>query len=106
MARMQNQSRSADKVRLITKAVSSNILTSLSVNSVGQNSRSSSRSKDLPASNSLRKKVTLCGGSAISFMLRTPRNVFLWLFCEVDNRGARRDLPWWEAACAVEGTGL
>jgi len=84
------------------------ILTSASDNSIGQNSRSSSRSNDLPASNFCRKFVTW-GCSAISFILLTPRNC-LWLFWEVDRRGARRERPPWcacdEADCAVEGIGL
>jgi hypothetical protein len=47
--------------------------TSSSVNKLGQNSRSSSRSKDRPASNRARKAVT-AGASASSRMLLTPRN--------------------------------
>lgn len=49
------------------------ILTSLSVNKAGQNSMSSSKSKDLPASNFCRKVVTEAV-SVSSFILLTPLN--------------------------------
>lgn len=48
-------------------------LTSFSVKRAGQNSMSSSRSKDLPASNFCRKVVTVAV-SVSSFMLLTPLN--------------------------------
>ena len=47
--------------------------TSSSVRRLGQNSKSSSRSKERPASNRARKAVT-AGASASSRMLLTPRN--------------------------------
>src|SRR5271156_1840623 len=49
------------------------ILTSLSVNKAGQNSMSSSKSKDLPASNFCRKVVTEAV-SVSSFIFLTPLN--------------------------------
>lgn len=56
------------------RAVSSGgILTSVSVRRLGQNSMSSSRSKERPASNFVRK-VEREAVSVSSFMLRTPRN--------------------------------
>lgn len=48
-------------------------LTSLSVRSLGQNSISSSRSKDRLASNCVRKELTVTA-SFISLTLLTPRN--------------------------------
>jgi hypothetical protein len=51
---------------------------SLSVSKAGQNSMSSSRSNDLPASNFCRK-VEIEAVSVSSFMLRTPLNCF-WEF--------------------------
>ena len=69
-------------------------LTSLSVKRPGQNSRSSSRSKDRPASN-FRRKVDSEAVSVSSFMLRTPRKC-LWEFWDTDSRGALRFRPpWW-----------
>ena len=47
--------------------------TSSSVNSPGQNSKSSSKSKDLAESNLVLNAFTI-GASVNSFMLRTPRN--------------------------------
>lgn len=81
------------------------LLTSLSVSRPGQNSRSSSRSKDRPASKRVRK-ADRAADSLSSFMLRTPRN---WRceFCETVRRGVLRLRPplWWlwetEAACAA-----
>ncbi|KAL8765622.1 MAG: hypothetical protein Q9209_007354 [Squamulea sp. 1 TL-2023] len=64
-------------------------LTSSSVNNPGQNSRSSSRSKDLPASKRARK-AEIGGLPVNSFMLRTPRNC-LWVLWEADKRGALLD---------------
>lgn len=52
--------------------------TSSSVRRLGQNSKSSSKSKDRPASNLARKAVT-AGASASSLMLFTPRN-WRWAF--------------------------
>lgn len=72
---------------------------SLSVKSPGQNSKSSSRSKDRPASNFTRK-VTREGDSVSSFMLRTPRNC-LCEFWETESLGARRFRPWWPWETAV-----
>lgn len=81
------------------------LLTSLSVSRPGQNSRSSSRSKDRPASKRVRK-ADRAAVSLSSFMLRTPRN---WRceFCETVRRGVLRLRPplWWlcemEATCAA-----
>lgn len=61
---------------------------SLSVNKPGQNSMSSSRSKDRHDSNLLRKLLTATVSES-SFMLRTPLNCF-WEFCDTDNLGALR----------------
>lgn len=70
------------------------ILTSVSVRRLGQNSMSSSRSKERPASNLVRK-VEREAVSVSSFMLRTPRN-WRWEFWETDSLGARRCRPpWW-----------
>jgi hypothetical protein len=67
---------------------------SLSVNSLGQNSMSSSRSKDRLLSNCVRN-VDTAGDSLSSFILRTPRNC-LWEFCETESLGALRlRPPWW-----------
>ena len=68
-------------------------LTSSSVNRPGQNSKSSSRSNDLPASKRAREADTT-GASVSSFMLRTPRNCRCE-FCDEDKRGALRDRPAW-----------
>lgn len=81
------------------------LLTSLSVSRPGQNSRSSSRSKDRPASKRERK-ADRAAVSLSSFMLRTPRN---WRceFCDTVRRGVLRLRPplWWlcetEATCAA-----
>jgi len=67
------------------------LLTSSSVNNPGQNSRSSSRSNDLPASKRAREADTT-GLSVNSFMLLNPLNC-LWEFWEADRRGALRDRP-------------
>ena len=73
--------------------------TSSSVSRPGQNSKSSSRSNDRPASNLARNAVT-AGASASSLMLFTPRNC-LWECC-VASLGARRDRPpWWVWIAAV-----
>jgi len=81
--------------KLCFKTYIDDILTSLSVNKAGQNSMSSSRSKDLPASNFCRKVVTEAV-SVSSFILLTPLNC-LWEFWEVERRGALRERPpWWE----------
>lgn len=77
---------------------------SFSVNSLGQNSMSSSRSNDLLASNCDRKLET-DDDSVSSFMLLTPRNCRCE-FCETDSLGALRlRPPWWlwltEGAAAV-----
>ena len=82
---------------------SSGTLTSLSVSKPGQNSRSSSRSKDRTDSNLLRKAES-DADSLSSFMLRTPRNC-LCEFCETESLGALRlRPPWWlwetDAVCA------
>jgi hypothetical protein len=67
---------------------------SLSVNRPGQNSMSSSRSKDRLVSNLLRKADS-DADSLSSFMLRTPRN-WRCAFWETDKRGALRFRPpWW-----------
>lgn len=76
-------------------------LTSLSVSRLGQNSRSSSRSKDLVASKRVRK-VSSAVVSGISFMLRAARNCLL-AFCETDSLGALRLRPWW--LCELEAPG-
>lgn len=67
------------------------LLTSLSVKRPGQNSRSSSSSKDRMASN-FERKAESAAVSLSSFMLRTPRNC-LWGFCETERRAARRLRP-------------
>jgi len=77
------------KFRLMTNT--DDILTSLSVNKAGQNSMSSSKSKDLPASNFCRKVVTDTV-SVSSFILLTPLNC-LCEFWEVERRGALRERP-------------
>jgi hypothetical protein len=82
-------------------------LTSLSVNKPGQNSRSSSRSKDRPASNLLRKELTEAT-SAKSFIVRPPR-ICLWVFWETERRGARRLRPpalWWPIGAGCAGCAL
>lgn len=67
---------------------------SLSVNRPGQNSMSSSRSNERPASNFVRKAVR-DAVSLSSFMLRTPRNC-LCEFWETESLAARRlRPPWW-----------
>jgi hypothetical protein len=70
-------------------------LTSLSDIRFGQNSLSSSASKDLASSKYLRYS-SLALVSVNSRMLLTPRNC-LWAFCEAAlSRGARRERPlWW-----------
>jgi hypothetical protein len=79
------------------------LLTSLSVSRPGQNSRSSSRSNDRPASNRVRN-ADRAAVSVSSLMLRTPRN---WRCgCETFWRGVLRLrlLVWWcetGAACAA-----
>lgn len=79
-------------------------LTSVSVNRLGQNSMSSSRSKERLVSNFVRNAVREAV-SLSSFILRTPRN---WRceFWETDRRGALRFRPpWWlcdtGAGCAA-----
>jgi hypothetical protein len=67
------------------------ILTSLSVNKPGQNSMSSSRSNERPASNFMRKAFS-DAVSVSSFMLRIPRKCFCE-FCETESRGALRFRP-------------
>lgn len=74
---------------------------STSVSRLGQNSRSSSRSKERPASKRSRKLVTAAASS--SFL--TLRNC-LWEFC--DKRGARRPRPPWcefDAGCGLAAVG-
>lgn len=66
-------------------------LISLSVRRLGQNSISSSRSKERTASNFMRKFARELD-SPSSFILRTPRNC-LCEFWETDSRGARRLRP-------------
>jgi len=66
---------------------------SLSVNRLGQNSMSSSSSKERPASN-LARNVEREAVSLSSFMLRTPRNC-RWVFWDTDMRGALRLRPPW-----------
>lgn len=71
--------------------------TSSSVRRPGQNSRSSSRSKERPASN-LARKADTAGASASSRMLLTPRN-WRWVFW-VAILGPRRERPpWWLFEC-------
>jgi len=66
-------------------------LTSSSVNKPGQNSRSSSKSNDLPASNRAREAEV--GGFGFNVvMLRPPRNS-LCEFWDADSRGALLDRP-------------
>ena len=65
--------------------------TSSSVSRLGQNSRSSSRSKERPASKRARKAVT-AGASASSRMLFTPRNWRGAFWAAI--LGARRERPW------------
>ena len=78
---------------------------SLSVNRFGQNSMSSSKSKERTASNFVRKLDTDTD-SVSSFILLTPRNC-LWLFCETESLGARRFLPpWWLCEMADAPTGV
>lgn len=76
-------------------------LTSLSVSRFGQNSRSSSRSKDLVASKRLRK-VRSAVVSGISFMARADLNCLL-AFCETESLGALRFRPWWLCELAAPG---
>lgn len=66
---------------------------SVSVNKPGQNSMSSSRSKDRPASNFIRKAVS-CTVSASSLTLRAWRKC-LEGFCDMESRGALRLRPPW-----------
>ena len=66
--------------------------TSSSVRRPGQNSKSSSKSKDRPASN-LARKADTAGASASSLMLLTPRN-WRWVFW-VAILGPRRERPPW-----------
>lgn len=68
-------------------------LTSLSVNRPGQNSMSSSRSKDRVASNRVRKVISAVESES-SLRLRTVRYCLL-AFCDMESRGALRFLPWW-----------
>lgn len=76
-------------------------LTSLSVKSLGQNSMSSSRSKDRLASNCDRKAVTEGDSTDSSLMLFIPRNCFC-AFWDTDTRGALLFRPpWW--LCGTEG---
>jgi hypothetical protein len=94
---LDSEDRSEDALLMDTRSVS--------VNSLGQNSISSSRSNDLLASNWERKLDTE-GVSVSSRMLLTPRK---WRceFCETERRGAPLRLrpPWWlwetEGAAAV-----
>jgi len=79
---------------------------SLSVKSAGQNSMSSSRSKDRTASNLMRKDARFAV-SVSSFMLLTPRNCFCG-FWATDSLGALRFRPpWWlwETPGAAAGVG-
>lgn len=80
--------------------------TSLSVSRLGQNSMSSSRSKDRTSSNFDRKAAT-DAVSLRSFMLRTPRNC-LCECCETESLGALRFRPWWpcDTAGGVTAVGL
>lgn len=77
---------------------------SISVKRLGQNSMSSSRSKERLVSNLVRNAVK-DAVSLSSFMLRTPRN-WRWEFWETERRGALRFRPpWWlcdtGAGCAA-----
>lgn len=81
---LDRDERSDDALLMVTR--------SLSVNNLGQNSMSSSRSKERLVSNWLRKLDTATV-SLSSFMLRTPRNC-RWEFCETDSLGALRFRPW------------
>lgn len=67
--------------------------TSSSVSKPGQNSKSSSKSNDLPASKRARNADT-GGDSASSFILLTPRNCRCE-FWDEDGRGALRDRAAW-----------
>ena len=70
------------------------ILTSSSVSRLGQNSKSSSKSNERPASKRIRN-AELVGLSVNSFMLLTPRNCRCE-FWELDRRGALLERPpWW-----------
>lgn len=83
---LDNEDRSEEALLMETRSVS--------VNSLGQNSMSSSRSKDRLASNWVRKADTEAD-SLSSFMLLTPRNCF-WGFWETESLGALRlRPPWW-----------
>lgn len=78
-------------------------LTSVSVKSLGQNSMSSSRSKDRLASNCDRKALTVGDSTDSSLMLFMPRNCF-GAFCDTDTLGALLFRPpWW--LCDTEGAG-
>jgi hypothetical protein len=69
-------------------------LTSISVNSLGQNSISSSRSKDRLASNCDRKAVMVGDSTDNSRIDLMPRNCFCE-FCDTDTRGALLFRPPW-----------
>jgi hypothetical protein len=79
---------------------------SLSVNKLGQNSISSSRSNDRVASNFIRYAETWVEVSGRSFILRTPRNCFCG-FCVTDSLAVLRFRPpWWVCETAAADTGV